>query len=196
MKKSIAKRLIERKRRIKRRLAQTNQNKYNKSAAKAPPELDERGLKYELSDRVQGVSYGGVPLMIDLAQKLGLTKSRFIVLVQLYRKPEGLSISEISAFHKVRSATMTGIIDTLEREGQIERVQDPTDRRKVIVRITEVGRKLMEDFLPKHQENIGHILTGITVEERQVLLGLMQKLHQGVLNFVTEDHNAETEGDA
>jgi DNA-binding MarR family transcriptional regulator len=135
-------------------------------------------------------------LMEGYFQKMGLTKSRFIVLVQLFRRPEGLSISEISAFHKVRSATMTGIIDTLEREGQIERVQDPTDRRKVIVRITEVGQKLMENFLPKHQENIGHMLTGITVEERRSLLGLMQKLHQGVLNFVTEDHNAETEGDA
>lgn len=75
MKKSIAKRLIEHKRRIKRRLAQTNQTKYKKSAANAPPELDESGLKYELSDKVQGVSYGGVPLMIDLAQKLGLTKA-------------------------------------------------------------------------------------------------------------------------
>jgi len=135
-----------------------------------------------------------VPILMEgYFQKMGLTKSRFMVLVQLLRVPdEGLSISEISAFHKVRSATMTGIIDTLEREGQIERVPDPDDRRKVIVRITEAGRKLMEDFLPGHQENIRQMLTGLTMKERQTLLGLMQKLQQGVLNFVT-DHQ---EGDA
>lgn len=129
-----------------------------------------------------------VPILMEsYFQKMGLTKSRFIVLIQLFRSPEGLSISEISAFHKVRSATMTGIIDTLERESQIERVPDPGDRRKINVRITETGRKLMEDFLPQHQENIGQILSGLTVKERQNLLGLMQKLHRGVLNFVTED---------
>ena len=66
-----------------------------------------------------------------------------MVLIQLYVKPdEGLSIREIRNFHKVQSATMTGIIDTLEREGQIERVSDSTDRRKVIVRITGAGREL------------------------------------------------------
>lgn len=134
-----------------------------------------------------------VPILMEgYFQKMGLTKSRFIVLIQLFRSPEGLSISEISAFHKVRSATMTGIIDTLEREGQIERVPDPDDRRKVNVQITGAGRKLMEGFLPQHQENIGLMLSGLTVKERQDLLGLMQKLHRGVLNFVTDDQ----EGDA
>jgi len=135
-------------------------------------------------------------LMEGYFQKMGLTKSRFIVLVQLFRKSDGMSISEISAFHKVKSATMTGIIDTLEKEGQIERVPDPDDRRKVIVRITGAGRELMEEFLPQHQQNIGLMLDGLTVDERRVLLGLMQKLHQGVLNFVTDEQNGETEGEA
>ena len=134
-------------------------------------------------------------LMEGYFKQLGLTKSRFIVLIQLFRRPEGLSISEISAFHKVRSATMTGIIDTLEREGQIERIADPTDRRKVIVRITGAGRELMQDFLPQHQENIGLMLAGLTVKERRTLLSLMVKLHQGVLNFVADDQDTDTEGE-
>lgn len=135
-------------------------------------------------------------LMEGYFKKMGLTRGRFMVLIQLYRKKEqGLSIGEICNFHRVRSATMTGIIDTLEREGQIERVHDPSDRRKVIVRITVTGRKLMEDFLPQHQENIGLMLAGLTVKERRVLQDLMQKLHQGVLNFVADDH-AETESKA
>lgn len=73
MTKSIAKRLSERKRRIKKRLAKANRTKYQKSAVGASPELAEGGLKYELSDKVQGISYGGIPLIITLAQKLGLS---------------------------------------------------------------------------------------------------------------------------
>jgi DNA-binding MarR family transcriptional regulator len=134
-------------------------------------------------------------LMEGYFHKMGLTRGRFMVLIQLYqRQGTGLTIGEICNFHRVRSATMTGIIDTLEREGQIERVQDPSDRRKVIVRITEAGRELMEAFLPQHQENVGQMLSGLTVKERRGLLRLLEKLHQGVLNFVTDDHGRETEG--
>ena len=72
MKKSIAKRLSERKRRIRKRLAKTNQTKYQKSVVAAPPELAKGGLKYELAEKTQAISHGGIPLMISLAQKLGL----------------------------------------------------------------------------------------------------------------------------
>jgi hypothetical protein len=73
VKKSIAKRLAERKRRIKKRLKKANQNKYQRWAEDAPPVLDQRGLKYELAEKTQGTSYGGIPLMVALAGQLGLT---------------------------------------------------------------------------------------------------------------------------
>ena len=75
MTKSIAKRLAQRKRRIKERLKRANQNKYRRAAEDAPPVLDTSGVKYELADRTKGISYGGIPLMISLAEKLGLTDS-------------------------------------------------------------------------------------------------------------------------
>ena len=126
-------------------------------------------------------------LMEGYFQKMGLTRSRFMVLIQLYRRPdEGLSIREIRNFHKVQSATMTGIIDTLEREGQIERVSDPTDRRKVIVRITGKGRELMEAFLPKHQEYIKQMLFRLSNKDRQDLLALLKRLLMGI-SAVIED---------
>ena len=73
MKESISQRLAKRKRRIKHRLARANRTKYQKSAIDAPPELARSGLKYELSDKVNAISYGGIPMMIALAQRLGLT---------------------------------------------------------------------------------------------------------------------------
>ena len=124
-------------------------------------------------------------LMEGYFKKMGLTKSRFIVLIQLYRRPdEGLSIREIRNFHKVRSATMTGIIDTLEREGQIERVSDSTDRRKVIVRITGAGRELVENFLPKHQEYIKQMLSKLDDKECRNLLDLLKRLLMGVSTVI------------
>ena len=127
-----------------------------------------------------------VPILAEsYFQKMGLTKSRFIVLIQLYKVGnKGMSIGNIRNFHKVRSATMTGIIDTLEKEGQIERISDPTDRRKVIVRITRPGKKLIEKFLPKHQEFINQMLSKLTKKERRSLLDLLNKLYQGISTTV------------
>jgi hypothetical protein len=73
VKKSIAKRLAERKRRIKKRLKKANQNKYQRWAENASPVLDGDGLKYELAEKTQGTSYGGIPLVVALAEQLGLT---------------------------------------------------------------------------------------------------------------------------
>lgn len=73
MKKSISKRLAQRKRRIKKRLAKANQTKYRKAAFDAPAELARGGLKYELSDKVKAIGHGGIPMIIALAQRLGLT---------------------------------------------------------------------------------------------------------------------------
>lgn len=73
MKKSIAKELAKRKRRIRKRLQKANKNKYRRAAENAPPVLDTTGLKYELADKTQGIGHGGVPLTIALANELGLT---------------------------------------------------------------------------------------------------------------------------
>jgi len=73
VKNNIPKKLSKRKRRILRRLKKANQTKYQKAASGLGPELGQNGLKYELANKTQGIVYGGIPLMINLAQKLGLT---------------------------------------------------------------------------------------------------------------------------
>ena len=75
MKDSIAKRLAQRNRRRLKRLKKANQTKYQKAACGSGPELSQSGLKYELSNKTQGTVYGGIPLIITLAQQLGLTEA-------------------------------------------------------------------------------------------------------------------------
>jgi len=139
-----------------------------------------------------------LPILIErYFHKMGLTKSRFMVLIQLYRlQDEGMSMSELCRIHRVKSATMTGIIDTLEREGHIERFADPSDRRKVIVRITGAGKVLMDDFLPRHQDYVRQMTAGLTVEERRTLLELMMKLYKSIQTFVEDDGNAEVNSES
>ena len=54
---------------------------------------------------------------------------RFDVMAALARYPDGLKMSELSAYLKVSNGSVTGIVDRLTAEGLTLRVSVPNDRR-------------------------------------------------------------------
>lgn len=52
---------------------------------------------------------------------------------------KGLSMNQLSEIISIDNAAVTRHVDTLERNGLITRTQDPEDRRKYMVSITEKG---------------------------------------------------------
>jgi hypothetical protein len=72
VKRSVAKRLADRKRRMRRRLERVNAQKYQRAMGAASCVLDTKGLRYELGDKVRGVAFGGVSLLHRLAHEVGL----------------------------------------------------------------------------------------------------------------------------
>lgn len=75
MKTSIARQLVACNQRIKQRLAEANRNKYQRAFCGAGPVIDSPGVKYELANKVRGIAYGGVGLMLKLAQEVGLVEA-------------------------------------------------------------------------------------------------------------------------
>ena len=75
MKASIARQLAACNQRIKRRLAVANRNKYQRAFECAGPVLDPPGVRYELANKVRGIAYGGVGLMVKIAQEVGLVEA-------------------------------------------------------------------------------------------------------------------------
>ena len=126
--------------------------------------------------------------------KLGLSKGRFMVMIQLHGHddPHGVNISDVMSEYRVSSATMTGIIDTLEKEGLIERIRSPKDRRRVNVRITAAGSEFMDDFLPRHHAYMKVFTSRLGKRERQTLVTLMTTLHQGIAEAVEGDVESPT----
>ncbi len=72
VKRSVAKRLADRKRRIRERLRRTNRNKYQRLAENAGCVMSSNGVKYELSDKIRGIAYGGISMFRRLAERVGL----------------------------------------------------------------------------------------------------------------------------
>jgi DNA-binding MarR family transcriptional regulator len=87
-----------------------------------------------------------------------------------------LTPSEISERVLVASATMTATLDLLESRGWVVRAPNPTDRRSVLVSITEEGRATADRFLPGIRVVERTLMSSLTPKEREQLLRLLAKV--------------------
>ncbi len=78
-----------------------------------------------------------------LADEHGLTQAGMVTLMALARHGE-LPHRTVAELCFVRPATLTGIVDTLERDGLVERLRDAADRRSVKLALTPAGRARLE----------------------------------------------------
>jgi len=80
----------------------------------------------------------------------------------------------------VTRATMTGLIDTLEKDKLVVRVPDVNDRRTIHVRLTRQGRKVLDGMLPDYFQCVADILRPLSEAERKKLVRLLQKVQAGL----------------
>ncbi|MQY06085.1 MarR family winged helix-turn-helix transcriptional regulator [Actinomadura macrotermitis] len=86
------------------------------------------------------------------------------------------SVGELAQAAGVSSRNVTGLVDTLEREGLVRRVPDQRDRRSVLVEITPAGREWIEAFRRPAQLAMRAIFSGFTPDELTVLRDLCLRL--------------------
>ena len=87
-----------------------------------------------------------------------------------------LSASEVVSRSSVDKVNVSRAIAGLQKHGFIERHVDPTDRRRVLLRLTAKGRKAMHHLVPLVLEVEQQLLSGLSEEEQAVLIGLMERV--------------------
>lgn len=111
----------------------------------------------------------------------GLSQGRFAVLAFLNREPDrSVNQTHLAEAYGVTKATITGLIDGLERDGLVERLADPADRRASLVRLTAKGRKFLDAFMPHHLKRTAAVFSEFRVADHEALLALMCKLRGGM----------------
>nr|WP_202795997.1 MarR family transcriptional regulator [Opitutus terrae] len=109
-----------------------------------------------------------------------LSQGRFMVLVLLHSKAchgtRPCTPAELAELAGVTRATMTGLIDTLERDGLVNREPDQADRRMMLVTLTGKARALLQAVMPPHFERMALLMQPLTESERQTLVLLLAKI--------------------
>jgi DNA-binding MarR family transcriptional regulator len=99
-----------------------------------------------------------------------LSASAFQTLAILDGAGEALAAHVIAERLLVSSASMTSLLDTLEGRGLVERHQHPTDRRKVLIRLTGAARQIVDRMLPTVHAAATEALADLTEPEREQLI--------------------------
>jgi len=139
-------------------------------------------LKPELVHSYLHILYAG-----DLLERIeqgilagyGMSHGRFCLLVLLDEAGEsGRSPADLAEEAVVTRATITGLVDGLERDGLVQRSANPRDRRALCVRITESGRQRLDEVFPVVLRRVSRVMRTLSESERQTLVELLYRIQQ------------------
>jgi len=130
-----------------------------------------------------------------IVSRYNISHGRFTVMMLLNRPlGESCTLATLARESGVTRSTMTGIIDTLEKDGMVVREADAHDRRTVHVRLTELGCDKLEAMRPGYFQCVTHIASPLNARERKELVRLLQKIQEGLtpapLKSSTQSHKA------
>ena len=111
-----------------------------------------------------------------LRVKHGTTLPRFDVMAALYRRREGVTMSELSRMLLVSNGNATAVVDRLEADGLVRRTPSDTDRRTVFAALTPEGLTQFEVYAAEHEVEVNRIFGGLTEAELDQLSDLLKRM--------------------
>lgn len=105
----------------------------------------------------------------------GITVDQFRLLTHLW-KQEGISQQQLAELVRRDRASITRMVDILEKQGFIKRTADKEDRRINLVFLTKKGRELEPIASKAAQETLDISQQGFSEPERIALEGLLKKV--------------------
>ena len=117
----------------------------------------------------------------------GLTESRWLVLLSLARRGDGVTQKDLAKRLAVEGPTMVRTLDWLEAQGFVERRAAPGDRRAKTIHLTEAARPVLQQIEAEAAAVRAEILEGIPEEDLAMCMAVLDRVAQGL---------ARTEGGA
>jgi DNA-binding MarR family transcriptional regulator len=112
-----------------------------------------------------------------------ITLPQFDVMAALERKPDGMTMAELSRFLMVSNGNVTGIIDRLVADKLVVRQAPANDRRAIIVKLTQRGLKGFTTMAKAHQGWVDNLLSEFDAAEAETLIhhldGLSGRIRNG-----------------
>jgi DNA-binding MarR family transcriptional regulator len=119
----------------------------------------------------------------------GLLQGRWWVLILLMRE-EALESSPSALAQKagVTRATMTGLLDGLERDGLVQRAFDTADRRRLTVRLLPAGQAVLDAVMPDYYARVRALMVGLDEDHHLIVRGNAGCVDHAPFRVLVRDH--------
>lgn len=117
-----------------------------------------------------------------------LTTFKYIVLHTLMEHTDQPSMTELKNTILRSPSNMTQVVDNLAKDGLVERVPSPTDRRINLIRITEKGRKLMDEVEEYFMNRMRGYLAEFSDDELRFAIQLLLRMIKGAVRELGLTH--------
>lgn len=110
---------------------------------------------------------------------LKFSKSEIFTMLFVEKRKE-VTMTELVEYINSPMSTATGIVDRLVRNGYIRRDRSDTDRRIVLIRLTEEGSRLVNSLKGIISKYLNMIMEDLTEEEKRFLAKIALKIMQNL----------------
>ena len=112
----------------------------------------------------------------DLVEPFGLSPSTGLVLGILADAKAPLPPNQIAERLIISRATVTGLLDSLERRGYVRRLPHSSDRRMLLIELTEAGRQVAHEFRLLVHRRQKEWLADLSEQEQEQLIASLHRL--------------------
>lgn len=107
-----------------------------------------------------------------------LSEGRFILLHMLRNAPEGMKPTEIAQQLGVTQATVSGLVNGLEKVGFATRQTYEKDARSFVIKVTEKGLDTLKEIFPKWYPKLAEFWGQLSPEEIELAKQILQRMSQ------------------
>jgi len=115
-------------------------------------------------------------------QELDLTLAQCKVMGYLSRN-QGVSQAQLAELTGTDPMTLVRTLDRMQRDGWVERLVDPTDRRAHRLQLTEAAKPILSRMWKLADQVRGELLSVLKPKEREQLLKLLERLQNHLMEL-------------
>jgi len=138
----------------------------------------------QLADLLHGLTKRLRRAQAERLAPLGLTPAQERALRVIARGDEPPRMTEIADRLGIVPRSLTTVIDALEEAGLVRREIDPSNRRAILLRLTDRGSAVRDELREARRRAAEDLFAPLSAEDRKTLAGLLTLL----------DSSAEPEG--
>jgi DNA-binding MarR family transcriptional regulator len=132
-----------------------------------------------------------VPRLLKMAMSASeqspMSPNRAAVMWQL--RERAMRSGELAQRCVMTAPALTEQVDTLARDGLVRRLEDPNDRRVVLVELTSRGRHELDRYRDYMKVRVARVLAGLPAEKRARLRSALADLHDAMEAITKETAN-------